>query len=704
MLSELAYILRQLPFFRILLPFIGGVYFQLQTQSNFSGYAYILSFILLIWVIFDNFSKTIYKFRFVYGVIFYSVLVVLGIISVKISAPKRFNFYDKEITATAILTEPIDEKDNSYKTVLRLVEIKNGDTTYTDNHKILTYFAKDSAAKQLKYGDKIVFSATISEITVPGNPHEFNYKKYLYGKKIVAQTYLNTGKYQLIKNNCGYTIFSIAYSVRSTLADIYRENHIEGQELAVLQALTLGDKSELTQETKKSYVAAGAMHILAVSGLHVGIIYFLLNLLFGKLDKLKYKEKNYGRVLKAAILIFSLWFFALLSGFSASVSRAAVMFTFFIIGSALNRNVNIYNSLAASAFLLLTINPFLLSEVGFQLSYIAVISIVYLQPKINNLFTFKNKILRWAWSLTSVSIAAQIGTGPVSLYYFHIFPNWFILANLIVIPAATLIVYSAASLFITSFIPYISDFFAIILKYIVSGLNYSVEFIEKLPFSVTDNISFGIDNLAFTYLLIISLTMFFVMKKVKFLISSLSIISILLIFGIVKKYEIYSQKYIYVYNIRKSQNINFIDGKNNILAGDSLIMTGKNLEFATKGNFLHLQTPKMTFINLKDSVFESNPLKKAGNYFSFLNKKILLIDNSDQLKFTSNKKIDIDFLILSKNIYVFIEDILELYSPKTVIFDASNKDFRIEKWKEECKKFKLNFCSIPEQGAFCAKL
>lgn len=705
MLSDLAYTLRQLPFVRILIPYVAGIYLQLQTQSNYGVYIYVLGIVFLIWVLYSSFAKQTYRYRFVYGIFLNLSLIILGVLSANVASPKKFNHYDKTSISTAIVTEPIEEKDNSFKTILKLVELKIGDSVYTDNHKIIAYLAKDSMSRKLIYGDKIVFSSKISDIQVAGNPYEFNYKKYLFGKKIIAQTYINTGNFQVIDKNCGYTIFSIAYAVRNYLSDIYTENNIQGQELAVLKAITYGDKSDLTKDTKKSYIAAGAMHVLAVSGLHVGIIYFLLNLILGRLDKLKYKNKNYGRYLKAVILLLSLWFFALLSGFSASVSRAAVMFSFFIIGSALNRPVSIYNSLAASAFLLLTINPFMLFEVGFQLSYIAVISIVYLQPKIEGLITVKNKILHWAWSLTSVSIAAQIGTGPVSLYYFHIFPNWFILANIIVIPAVTFIVYSAASLFLTSFIPFVSDLFSHILKYIVAGLNYSVEFIEKLPFSTTDNISFDSMNLIFTYLLFLSAILFLVLKKVKFLFGMLGIIVIILVAGSIKSYTYQTQKYIYIYNINKHKNINFIAGKNNIIACDSDLMKTKNLEFATKGNFLHLHNTVITYCNLNDSGLQNNKiLKKKGNYFSFLGKTVLLADNSNQLKYTSNKKINIDYLILSQNIYVDIQGILNLYKPGIIIFDGTNKNFRINKWKEQCKKLNQKYWSIPKQGAFEAKL
>ncbi len=430
--------LRQLPLLRLLVPLIIGILFQIEFNIRLEYFLYFIIISLIIWFLINKFYDGVYKFRFLFGTIISIIFFAFGAILTNLNTAKKFQFTDKQIIATAIISEFPEEKKNTFKTLLKINQVLSDSIKYTGSSKIITYIQKDSLTNKLTYGDKIIFSGRPRNVKNPGNPHEFDHKKYLFGKSIIEQMYLKSGSWRILEHNKASSIFSFAGKLRKKLKQIYKNFSINGQDLAVLSALTLGDKSELTEETQRSYVSSGAMHILAVSGLHVGIIYFVLNYIFSFLDKLKIRKYNYGKFIKAVILLFSLWFFALLSGLSPSVRRASIMFSFFIVGATLSRTINIYNSLGASAFLLLVINPYLIKSVGFQLSYIAVLSIVYLQPKIENIFIIRNKILFKIWLLISVSIAAQIGTAPIALYYFHIFPNWFILTNLIVIPATFL--------------------------------------------------------------------------------------------------------------------------------------------------------------------------------------------------------------------------------------------------------------------------
>ena len=179
------------------------------------------------------------------------------------------------------------------------------------------------------------------------------------------------------------------------------------------------------------------MHVLAVSGLHVGIIFFILNFLLTPLNRNKRLLK-----IKLFLLVGALWFYAFLTGLSPSVMRSCTMFSFIVVGENLNKRTNIYNTLAASAFLLMLINPLIIFGAGFQLSYIAVISIVFFQPRLAALVAVKNRILKYVWDLFTVSVAVQIGTAPISIFYFHQFPVYFWLSNFIVIPGAALILYN----------------------------------------------------------------------------------------------------------------------------------------------------------------------------------------------------------------------------------------------------------------------
>jgi competence protein ComEC len=210
--------------------------------------------------------------------------------------------------------------------------------------------------------------------------------------------------------------------------------------------------------------------------------------------------------LRALILLTGLWMYALVTGLSPSVLRAATMFSFIIAGQALNRQAYIYNSIAASAFLLLLVQPAILFEVGFQLSYMAVIFIVFLHPYLYRLLSFRYKILNSAWSLTCVSLAAQAGTVPLSLFYFHQFPSYFILSNFVVIPAATVIIYGAALLFIASPIPVLLEIFGLLLNKFLQMVNFMIFFIEKMPGSLIANIRFAEWEAIFAYTIFATLS------------------------------------------------------------------------------------------------------------------------------------------------------------------------------------------------------
>lgn len=691
--------LKKLPFIRIIFPFIAGIFFE---TERFSNHVFYIIPIVLLSLFFGVFYflhriKKHHKLRFTAGIAVYSAFFLLGGYFTNLYSEKESILTDKEITAKAIIISLPEEKENTYKFIAEINIAYTDSLFFKQKEKILIYALKDCASAALEYGDEIIFSGTLQSITNSGNPKEFDYKSFLYKKGIRNRFYLQAGKYKVSNKNKGNMIVAFAEKTRAQLSSIYRKNGIEGDEFAVLAALTLGDKSELDNEIKNAYSASGAMHILAVSGLHVGIIYVIINYLLSFLDKLKYRNFAVGKYSKAIILILFLWFFAFLTGLSPSVRRAAIMFSFLIVGKALDRPLSIYNSLASSAFVLLLINPFLVFEVGFQMSYLAVLSIVIFQPHIDSFFNPKNKIIQAIWSLTAVSIAAQIGTAPISLYYFHIFPNYFMLTNIIVIPLATGIVYGAAILFAVSFISPVAAVAAFLLKKIVFLLNFTVKTVESFPFSYTQNITFNIIDLVLFVIIIISLYFFMVQKNSRALHFVFVSFIAFLISGFVLKYYNYSTKQVYIYNVNKESAYRFTYKNTNILYTYDSCEISSNVKYAVQN---HLVATAGTKFNLRNI---ENGASQSGQFLKFGDKKFLIINSKDQVKFKGNKKIKLDYIILSKNIYVYINDILELYEPGQIIFDSSNKLMRIERWREECEEAGIQYFSVPEQGAFLLK-
>ena len=363
------------------------------------------------------------------------------------------HYLDSSSYIIATIKEPCVEKAKSYKALATVNFIANGDTTYSATGDVLLYLAKDSGIKIPQYGDKIIFSNNLQQIKNSGNPGAFDYARYSAFHQLFHQAYLKKNDWHLIEHTklAGYK--SYIFDLREKIKNIIY-NYIPGDdEKAIAVALLIGYKVDLDKDLVQAYSNAGVVHLIAISGLHMGIIYSILFWLFTKIPFVKRSKKA-----RLVLILLCLWSFALLTGASGSVLRSAFMFSFIATGIAFNKKASIYNSMAASAFLLLCYNPFLLWDVGFQLSYFAVLGIVISQPFIVKWFYFKNKFVNAIWQLSSVSLAAQLFTFPICMYYFHQLPLLFLLSNLIAIPLTTIALWTCILLIIISPINVFSNF------------------------------------------------------------------------------------------------------------------------------------------------------------------------------------------------------------------------------------------------------
>ena len=696
---------KQYPFLRLLIPLISGIVLGLNYQpAGILLYLIITALLVLFSVFLSKISK--YHFRHWPGMFFYVAIFTFGNFSVKLNTPVPKNIYEKKIISIAVVEEPPIEKLKSVSVNLNLISVQDSLGEQIGKTKIMAYIEKDSTSLALEYGDVIIFSGTIQKLSNSGNPNEFDFKSFLERKGITGRVYLKAGMYKRTDDKRGNFLFRLAYSLRDKLISIYSENNISGQELAVLSALTLGERSDIEDSLEQAYSASGAMHVLSVSGLHVGIVFIVLNFVLSFLDKFKPNSKVGGRLIKSLIIIIFLWFFALLTGLSPSVRRAALMFTFFLIATVSRGRNNTYNSIAASAFILLIINPFLLLDIGFLLSYFAVVSIIYYQPKIYALLNPKNKILDKIWALITVSLAAQIGTLPISFLFFHQFPTWFLLTNIIVVPLSSAIVYAAVLLLVFNFVPYLNIFLAYILNKSVFLLNKTVVLIENLPVSVIKNITFGTNELVLTCLLIFSLSFYFIHRRIKVLHIFLFIIFVFFGLDLYENMSKSDRKQFFVYNVSGESVLNFILNDNNYVLTDTVSAeTRKKIKFAASGNWSALDVEEFELIEYtgKFSELGSNLFISQDNIL-FAEKKIMLLNNREQIEFSSVQKRKIDFLILSGNVYLKIDEILELFEVGQIIADSSNKLNKIETWKSDCLKSGIKFHSVIHQGAFCLSL
>ncbi len=599
------------------------------------------------------------------------------------------NYKQGSTLLVTLLENPI-EKPKSLKAIAEVNLLKNNNTTVETKGKIIIYFKKDSLAKNLGYGSVIAFQKPLQEIKNSGNPGGFDYKIFCLFKEITHQVYLQSDDIVVLPQQNKTHLGSFLLSLQKNILQIIRTNIQTKKEAGLAEALLIGYKSDLDKTLVQSYSNTGVVHIIAISGLHLGIIYWLLTILLKPL-----KNRKHVSILYALIIISSLWIFSLLTGAQPSIIRAAVMFTCITIGDSLSRKTNIYNSLAISAFLLLLYNPFWLWDVGFQLSYAAVLSIIIFARPIYNWFYIKNKLLDSIWKLNSITIAAQLLTTPISLFHFHQFPNYFLLTNFLAVPLSSIILIGEIFLCILSFIKPIALLLGNVLTKLIWILNTHVENIEQLPFSILEGIYINLAQMVLLLVTITAISYWLLEKNKRGLYSGLITFLILVVFRSISFASVNEDKKLVVYNVPKYKAVDLIDGRYFFFIGDDEL---KNDDYLS--NF-HLKPSR-----IKHRVSEST---KRGNFavsdplVNFGNKKILMIDRTISFLPTTEKT-KIDLVIISKNPRLYIKKLAEQFDIKQVVADGSAPAWKIKYWQADCESLNIPFFSTSEKGAFVMAL
>jgi len=483
--------------------------------------------------------------------------------------------------------------------------------------KSLVYIQKSKLSKQLNYGDVIICNTKFNPIIANKNPLEFNYANYLKLFNIHHQAFITSDNWKKIGEKPNQ-LFKLTYSISSYLSNIINTSKLTYNNKAIAKALLIGEKEDLDKDILRTYSSAGAMHVLAVSGLHVGIVMLVLIFILKPIKQLKYGHKIY-----ITLILSGVWSYAFITGLSPSVLRSALMFSFIIIGKELQRETSIYQSILISAFILSIINPLVIFKVGFQLSYLAVLGIVYLQPKIYNLIYVKYKILNYIWQISSVSIAAQIATFPIGLYYFHQFPNFFLISNLVVIPLAFIIILLGIFYFLFHWVPVISYCIEFLLNTALTIMNKSVTWVEKLPFSITWGISITWIDTLLIYLSLLFFIFALSLKRIKHLfIGSIILVSFLTI-QIFKSHHINTTNELIIYNIKDELAIDIFEGRNNLfLATDSLAKDKSKLLFNIQHYWYYKRGDEKPYKRININKLPSKIINLNGFSLSILDNKI----------------------------------------------------------------------------------
>ena len=470
-------------------------------------------------------------------------------------------YFQGEVIKEPVLT------DRAVKLVISLVQLDDTSSHLKEPVKMMALFSRDSTSEKLGYGDQLLFYGKPVSPKPPKNPFEFDYAGFLRLNEISSTVFITRERWVLKARAKAWLPKVVAGKLRNYLLETFKESGLKGNNYAVTVAMILGYDELMEPEVEQDFVRAGAMHVLCVSGLHVGVIYIVMNFLLGFL-----KRNRRQRFLKAGLLLFFVWFYALLTGLSPSVQRASFMLTIFIVGNAVQRDRDSLNTLAASAVVLLILNPLLIFNVGFQLSYSAVLAIVLLHRPIYNLLYFKNKLVDKIWSVSVLSLVAQLGTFPIAAHYFHFFPTYFWLTNLFVMPLSFLIITTGFLFVMVSWIPFVGLFVGEILSFLVYFLNLIVGAVEYLPYSGLDKLYFPWVKVGLVYLLTGMLFQWIVRKRIRFMLPVLGVALILLIMQSLRMYDLTTQKKLIVYQVSQHSSIAFIEGRKQICLMDTLLL------------------------------------------------------------------------------------------------------------------------------------
>lgn len=677
--------LQRTPFFRLLLALVSGiVLFQyIPISPNVLLLFLIVSLLVLFIPLIVRNSDFQFRFRYLSGVVAFIIFLIVGY-GICFHFERKNHFTElnhRAIYEVELITAPV-AKARSYSFRVELLQRYDSLEAAEVCGKAILYLQKDSVPHGLLLGDRIMIDA---EFKVPDgvqNPSGFDYATYLKRQGVGATAYIASGKWKRAGRNPAFSVSRFANQCRNYLLEIYKRYGITDDEFAVLAALTLGYTDSLEPDIYKLYSHTGAVHILSVSGLHVGIVYIAIVFLLGFLKRTR-KEI----IAKALISILFIWAYAIITGLSPAVLRAAMMMSFVAFGTCLNRKSQIYNTVLASAFFLLIFNPNLLFNIGFQLSYSAVLSIVAFQKTISKWYTPKHKLVKWAWSLTAVSLAAQLGTAPISIYYFNQFPNYFLLTNYVAIPLSTWIIYSAILLFFVSFIPLIAGWVGFMLKWMIWLMNYLLGVIMELPGSISV-ISITDFQLLCIIIAFFLLTAFAFNKKFWSLSLGLGFILLFFVsFAVRQKTSLQSSKLV-VFSDSRTPIINFIAGKNNF------VYTNNQLQAL---NTAHAYW--RTSMIYEPQFIEKNDWFDDG-YTVFQGKRILILKDDLLKNKTTTKPLEVDYLILTNRMKPRMENILACVIPGLVIIDKSISPWYTNHVIEVCQTHGVNYYSVAESGAF----
>lgn len=690
----------QLPALRALAPFIVGI--LLGTHVDFGWrmpFIFLCSFLLVF--VYTAFAKSLFRTELPAKVSLGLLFLAMGYLACwfkqELHDPNHFSReqgFESEQLICVINNAP-ELKENWVRATARATHLIAVDTLAKScSGNVLLYLERDSSAEKLSYGDVILLQKAPQLVRKNTNPDAFDYSRYLHHQNIHFQSFARNGEWRMLASDHGNPILAFSLKSQRHLVKVLRKYLPTPDEFAVGSALLLGYREEISDSLRDAYAQTGAMHVLAVSGLHVGIVFLILSFSFGKIKS----RSRFIIIVKTALILIGIWAFALLTGAAPSVMRAATMFSLLAIGQALERTGAIYNTLMVSALILLIINPLWLASVGFQLSYLAVFGIVYFQRRFERMIWVPKGFLRKIWTLITVSLAAQLTTGPISIYYFRQFPVFFWLSSLFLVPAAAVLMSGGLLLVVLDWlVPDAAFYVGKALWGMIWLCNQMVYLIQSIPGALISDLFITRAQTILLYLMLVTTMVFLSHRHRRSLVVSAAMGMFFLASTSFRSISNSRDCELVVYDKYRNTVIELYYDRNCYRISPE-IADPSELEYTVTGHHQRLGIKKVYDIGGPVAVSKDSVLIKDANKLLFGGLRILHLNAGSRL--TISPPTEVDMVIVSDNAGDQLPALLAGLKCKQVVFDSSNKNYLLKEYTQVLDSLKIKYHSIPTQGAF----
>ena len=677
---------KPLPFVRMLLPLLLGICLALlQIRIPL---AYPLIAIIIGLLIVTAWVPLVWKWRIRkirgWGFVLLCFLAGYARTAYFLDLPKQTAIpNDKSIVLAIRLQSTPEPTKSGFQTIGIVEQYHLQGQVYASSQKVLLWFEKETFPLPA-WGDLLIGRAQILPIAPAMNPGGFDAAAYYGRQQIYFRCRFYSGQYQRIEQKNPSAAFAWMYALKQSCLRMLRKYIIGKNEQAIAEALLIGYKQQLDAELVNAYSEIGIVHIIAISGMHMALLFALLNLCVGKLSRLPM-----GNWIKLFIQLTAIWVFTWITGGSASVLRAAGIFSALSLGEALGRKNQPFNSLAGSAVCLLLINPFFLQDAGFLLSYAAVMGILLLAKPLYRCVYTCNPLLSTIWQLNAVTIAAQLFTLPLILYYFHRFPLFFLCSNMIAIPLSGLILYGEIFILLLSAFPGIARIIGSCTEWSIRLMNQWTIATHRLPGASLGGIYLsGMQAILLSAAIILLYAGWYFRKRIYWYGAAIALVSITTLYSF-RSMQQSNQQYWVIYQLKGKTAIHLIGGKQQFLLSD----TAQTIEPVLRS-------------------FESNaewywgaqqygmPYSMRYQYPIISGKQgILAILRGKDTAALRRLPKQADFILITDNSSLKLAEILAKTRCSHFIFDGSNAMWKIREWKKEAERLHLRHYSTPEQGA-----